>query len=299
MPVSASVPGPDSDGRSRILGAFALERVPGSAIGAEALPQAQAGALAALVARDLTRHASDAARLQCALAAAHYDPVELLRPGFPLHAQLGDLAASAPGGAAGGARVVAFGSHAGALPPPLVPAAEYRDGPLRLMPFVLEGATADIHGTAALLESVLMEHGMAAADTALLAQDGFGLQVEHARYLTVLDLCAMTALQYEHAGLGPLWPVIEAALLAPGREAWVDAAPEPLLHHAEGETRLALFSPAGWRARHAPTEDDPARLRRGFQHFEARQRQWTSVLMAHGIAVTCVQADAADPRAAL
>lgn len=299
MPVSASVPGPDSQGRRRILGAFALERVPGSEIGETALPQARAGALAALVARDLARHAPDAARLQCALVAAHYDPVELLRPGFPLHAQLADLAARAPAGAGGAARVVAFGSHDGALPTPLVPAAEYRDGPLRLMPFVLEGAGADVDATATLLEAVLMEHGMAAADTALMAQDGFGLQVEHARLLTVLDLCAMTALQYEHAGLGPLWPVIEAALLAPDHDTWIDAIPEPLLRRVDGEARLALFSPAGWRARYAPGDDDPLRLRRGFQHFEARQRQWTSVLIAHGIAVTCVQADDATPRAGL
>src|SRR3546814_9062548 len=72
-----------------------------------------------------------------------------------------------------------------------------------------------------------MERGMAGADTALLAQEAFGLQVEHARYLTLHDLCALMAMQYDHAGLAPLWPVLETALLSPDREAWLDAPPEP------------------------------------------------------------------------
>src|SRR5690606_7277460 len=134
--------------------------------------------------------------------------------------------------------------------------------------------------------------GMAGADTALLAQEAFGLQVEHARYLTVHDLCALTAMQYEHAGLAPLWPVLETALLSPGREAWLDQPPEPLLRYADGVARIALFAPAAWRERHAPVVGSPAdepgagaRRERLSAHFEARQRQFASLLGAHGVAV--------------
>src|SRR3546814_4530153 len=87
-----------------------------------------------------------------------------------------------------------------------------------------------------------MERGMAGADTALLAQEAFGLQVEHARYLTLHDLCALMAMQYDHAGLAPLWPVLETALLSPDREAWLDAPPEPLLRYADREARIALLT---------------------------------------------------------
>jgi hypothetical protein len=154
-------------------------------------------------------------------------------------------------------------------------------------------------------ERELIERGMAGADTALAAQDAFGLQIEHARYLTAHDLAAMTALQYEHAGLAPLWPLLETALLEPDGEAWLDAPPEPLLHYVDGETRIALFEPHAWKQRYAPDADgnDPAmrdRLEQLHTHFEARQRQIAAVLGAHGVAVTFVHcADAIAAHAQL
>src|SRR3546814_20392207 len=81
-----------------------------------------------------------------------------------------------------------------------------------------------------LCERDLMERGMDGADTALLAQEAIGLQVEHARYLTLHDLCAMMAMPYDHAGLAPLWPVLETALLSPDPAARIDAPPEPPLY---------------------------------------------------------------------
>lgn len=275
--------------QTQVLGALALELAPGSDAGRDALPQHEAGALAALLARDLAAHDDGAATLDCVMVAAHYDPVELLRPGWPLHRTLAQLAAHAPRGRdATGGRIVAFGSHDGQLPGDLTSDVEFRGGPLRLLPFVLDGDAAIVARVAAAFESVLMERGMASAATALAMQSAFGLKVEHARYLTLHDLCALTAMQYDHAGLAPLWPVIETALLSPAREAWLDAPPEPLLHYAAGEARIALFSPDGWRHRYARDIDDGARLQRAFAQFEARERQFASVLRAHGVAVTFV-----------
>ena len=105
----------------------------------------------------------------------------------------------------------------------------------------------------------------------------------------------MTALQYEHAGLAPLWPILETALLAPDTGQWLDAIPEPLVHYADGEARIALFSPDAWQARYAAGETDPGRLQRQFAHFEARQRQFAAVLGAHGVPVTFVHCGAHRP----
>src|SRR5690606_39446057 len=173
----------------------------------------------------------------------------------------------------------------------LSPSPEYAGGPLRLLPFVLDGEAATVAAVSRHFEADLMEEGMAGAGTALAAQEAFGMQVEHARYLTIHDLCAMTAMQYEHAGLADLWPLLETALLSPAREAWLDVPPEPLLHYAgSGEVRIALFSPAAWRQHYAAADDaDDAsgreRLERMYGHFEARQRQLASLLRAHGLAV--------------
>ena len=288
---------------TRVLGALALELAPGSDAGRDAVAQADAGELATLVAQDLAKFAPEAAQLDCTLVAAHYDPVELLRPGWPLHQELWQLAARAPRG--GGARVIAFGTHDGRLPGALAPSPEFHGGPLRLLPFVLDGEPGVAARVAARCEADLMEEGMAGAATALAMQAAFGLRVEHARYLTMHDLCAMTALQYEHAGLAPLWPLLETALLSPAREAWLDAPPEPLLHYAGGgEARMALFSPADWRRRYAADEvdgddADRDRLRRAYAHFEARQRQLASVLQAHGVSVSFAHCAGDEPRGEL
>jgi hypothetical protein len=114
----------------------------------------------------------------------------------------------------------------------------------------------------------------------------FGLQVEHARYLTLHDLVAMMALQYEHAGLAALWPILETALLSPERDAWLEAPSEPMLHYRGGDVHMAMLAPAAWRARHAEDgEVDEARLERRFAHYQARQRQFAAVLAAHAVPV--------------
>jgi hypothetical protein len=150
-----------------------------------------------------------------------------------------------------------------------------------------------------MFERELLERGMAGADTALAAQAAFGLQVEHARYLTVHDLTAMMAMQYDHAGLAPLWPLLETALLEPDGEQWLDAPPEPLVHYADREARIALFTPAAWQARYAQdlacdSNESRERLARRHQQFEARQRQYAAVLNAHGVPVHFVHCDSLD-----
>jgi hypothetical protein len=289
-----------SDSIFHVLGALALELAPGSAAGRSALPQREAGALATAMARDLAGFEPDAAMLELTMVGALYDPVELLRPGWPVHHELDQLGARAPGRSAdpgltlhaGAAertgRIIAFGAHDGDLPGALSPSSDYAGGPLRLVPWSLAGDADTARRVGDAFECDLMERGMAGAATALQAQEAFGLQVEHARYLTLHDLCALMAMQYEHAGLAPLWPLLETALLSPAREAWLDAPPEPLLHYTDREARIALLSPDGWRARNAPEqgEGDDERLQRGFAHYEARQRQFAAVLMAHGVPVT-------------
>ncbi|MGO1540652.1 MAG: hypothetical protein ACTHZI_10210 [Luteimonas sp.] len=278
-----------------VRGALALERAPSGSAGVPALTQQQAGELAALVARDLVAVAIDAGNLDLCLVGAHYDPAELLRPGWPLHEELAQLSARAPGRAGG--RVIAFGSHEGKLPGALAPAAAMAEGPMRLLPFVLTGDADVVAAVGDIFEGTLLELGMADASTALMAQDAFGLRVEHARYLTVHDLCAMTALQYDHAGLSRVWPLLETALLAPGREAWLDTPPEPLMRYVDGEVRIAMFTPDGWRRRYAGDEDDEARLAQGYRHFEARQRQIAALLQAHAVPVTFAHCrTSSDPR---
>lgn len=281
------------------LGALALELTPGQRPHRDALSTGDAGALAGLVARDLGKLVPEAAALDFCLLAGLFDPAELLRPGYPLHAELERLVARAPGAAGG--RVIGFGAGADGLPAGLRPDPALAGGPLRLLPFLLRGDAAAVAAVGDRLEAVLLDTGMAAAETALAAQDGFAAAVEHARLLTVHDLAAMMALQYEHAGLAALWPVLETALLAPGDEAWLDAPPEPLLRLAGGQARLALLDVDAWaEGGFAPAGLQAAGLGRAFERFQGRQRQIAAVLEAHGIPVTYDHCPAGrDPREVL
>src|SRR5687767_9412241 len=125
-----------------VLGALALELRGDAPVARHALSQAEVGALADLIARDLAGFAPEAAQLQLVTVGAHYDPVELLRPGWSLHRELDQLAARAPKEAPPGdatGRIVAFGAHDGQLPGALTPSPDHFGGPLRLVPFVLGG----------------------------------------------------------------------------------------------------------------------------------------------------------------
>ena len=268
------------------MGVMALELAAGSTPQRAALSAADASGLAEKLGRDLATHAPQVRDLDLVLAGAHFDPAEALRPGWPLHQRLRELHERAPGRGEG-ARLIAFGADdTGDIPMPLHADDGLRGGLLRVVPFLLGGEDATVDAVGERLESVLLETGMAQADTALLAQHAFGAQIEHARYMTLHDLAAMTAMQYEHGGLGALWPVIETALMAPNEEQWLDAPPEPLLRYAKGEVHIALFEPAAWRARYAPAEATDERLERAYQHFQARQQQIAAVLEAHGMPVT-------------
>ena len=288
-----------------VLGALALELRGDAPVARDRLAQADAGELAGLIAEDLARFAPAAAALDLVTVGAHFDPVELLRPGWPLHRELDQLAARAPRAGGDGGRVIAFGTHAGQLPGALSPMPEFAGGPLRLVPFVLGGDGAVVVQVGDAFERELLERGMAGAATALAAQASFGLAVEHARYLTVHDLAAMTALQYEHAGLAPLWPILETALLEPDGSLWLDAPPEPLVHYSEREARIAMFSPQAWCLRYASdtacdSDEARARLQHRFGQFEARQRQFAAVLAAHAVPVHFVHCtDREDDREAL
>lgn len=273
--------------RLSCLGALALELSPGTSPTSTFLHQDEAGELAGLLARDLARFVPAAAALDLGVVAALFDPVELLRPGWPRHAEIERLIAQAP--ARGEARVIAFGARDGVLPASLSPEPDYAGGPLRLLPFVLRGDGATMAQVGAALEETLLETGMAGAETALLAQRSFGATIEHARYLTAHDLAAMMAMQYEHAGLAALWPLIETALFAPEEEFVLDAPPEPRVWWRDGEVSIAHFDVAEWKAQgFAPMDVDALREQRAYDRFLMRQKQIAALLQGHGLAVSFV-----------
>ncbi len=258
-----------------------------------ALSSVSAGDVAAMLGRDLAKLAPQVTDCDLGLLAVHFDPAEVLRPGWPVHAALEDLLQRMPNDGFG-ARMIGFGADAeGNVPEPLRADPDCAGGVLRVMPFVLHGAA--VAAVAEALEDALFDRGMAEADLALALQAGIGVRVEHMRYQSLHDLLAMTAMQYQHAGLEPLWALLDAALLAPETTCMIDQPPEPLVRYADGEVRIGMLDAAAWQQRNAVGITDRAQLTQGFAMFEMRQRQFAAVLRAHGVPVQfvhCPQADA-------
>lgn len=255
--------------------------------------------MADYVATDLSWLLTGVEDLDLAVATAAFDPSELLRPGWPVHSALVDLVQRAPD--MGGPRVLGFGSHDGEMPPQLRPNANLRDGLLRLVPFVLHGDPAVLAPVAEQIEETLLEKGMAQAATMAFAQRIFNVPLQHVRYLSLHDLVTMTALQYENAGIDPLWPLIDNALFHPEREAWLDAPPEPLLYWDGEKVRMAEMDLDAWQAHgFLPPGFEGDKAARGHMFFERRQQQYRAVLGTHAITVEmCPVTAAQDPRAVL
>ncbi|HEV2540611.1 MAG TPA: hypothetical protein VGU03_13045 [Frateuria sp.] len=267
---------------------LALELPPGQSPSNTTFSRDQADALAGLVAEDLYALLPGIGQARLALAGALFDPVELLRPGFPVWATLDELARRIPRGHL--ENVVAFGSHEGQMPAQtLVPEAEHAGGALRLLPLSLLAPEALAETLAGQMEVELVGRGEAGTRTADWLMRTLGVPLEHARYFSRNDLLALICVQYEHVNLAPLWTLLEAAMLTPYQgESTLSARGLPL-RYAEG--RVHAGSPAAWLARQAGDAAERAHAIAGLV-FELRQ--YAALLHAHRLPLALERGEAGE-----
>lgn len=259
---------------------LAIEPVTGEFAARSTLSRDEAAELAALIATDLhgVVPAVDAARL--AVVGGLYDPVELLRPGFPVWATLEDLARRHPRQHLG--NVVAFGSHEGQMPDPVFePAKIYEHGPMRLLPLTLLAPPESADDISGDIEVQLVGQGATGNLTADWLMRKLGLRIEHARYFSRGDILAMVSVQYESVSLAPMWSLLEAALLTPDRSEHVLSARGLTLRY-EGREVIAQ-SPADWLATQHWHDEDLAQRAHDFAGIVFELRQYTTILDAHGV----------------
>jgi len=265
----------DTEDLIRCHGVLALEYVPGASPDRLLLDRDDSEKLAGRIAVDLAALLPDLAGTRLAVAGALFDAAQLLRPGFPAYATLDELAARLPRERGG---IVAFGARDGRMPvQPLMPDPQLAGGPMLYLPWILQADAAHGPTLAETMETELIGRGEVGDRTADFLMRTLGARLQHARYLTRHDLLAMTCVQYEHAGLAPLWSMLEAALLTPqAEESGVSARGLPL-RYAQG--RLHVDSPLA-RLHDMPhaSAADAAHTLAGWV-FELRQ--YAAVLAAH------------------
>ncbi|MEP6899139.1 MAG: hypothetical protein ABI870_11460 [Rhodanobacter sp.] len=254
---------------------LALEPVVGEPPPRICLSRNEAAELATLVGADLHALLPQVSATRLALAGALFDPVELLRPGFPVWATLEELARRVPRGQLD--NVVAFGSHDGHMPAQsLQPSPSFADGPMRLLPLSLLVPEALADELSEQLEIQLVGRGEAGVATADWLMRTLGIRLEHVRYLSRNDLLALTCVQYEHVNLASLWTLLETALLTPQREETVLSARGLALRYAAGA--VLAQSPADWLA---AQKSDIERRPHDFAGIVFELRQYAALLDAH------------------
>lgn len=189
-----------------------LEIEPSQAFG-RTLDRQQAEHLAAHLAADLSRVAPAVENAMLAVSGSLLEPAELLRPGFPAWAALEELAEATLRGGDFEPRVMAIGAHAGRMPHPDLQAPRRPpQGHFIALPMILTCPASQSRARREELEACLFERGSIDPPARACLGGSLGLQSVHGQLLTLADLMAIQHVQYDAAGLGGFWPVIEHAL---------------------------------------------------------------------------------------
>lgn len=273
-------------------GVLALELSPGTVPSAFTLSRDAADTLARLIADDLVRllpaerGRPGADQADLLVLGALYDSVQVLHPGWPLFAGLAELAHHSQALAGGeGGRIVAFGAHAGEMPgEALQPRVPGPPSPLLLLPWTFSAPEPIANDLGTRMESVFMAKGEAGRETADFLMRTLDMRLEHARYLTRHDLCAMICSQLEHAGFSALWQMLEFALLYPERSGEASTARGQRLEFRDGAVHIALPAFAHWVAAYGVGRSRDERVL-DYAGWLFELRQYVALLNAHGVAV--------------
>lgn len=240
------------------------------------LDREQGAWLADAIGEDLRRLLPGIEQARLLLAGSLLDATEILRPGFPAHAALGELGLRLPRHQGA---LVAIGAHEGHMPATaLQPEPAFDGAPMRYLPLLIEAEPEHAAALGRRLEQVLANEGEAGTGTADRVMREFHLRLEHARYLSLTDLMALTCVQYEHAGFAAHWPLIEAALLTPLRREEA-VSPRGAAWTWTG-THVALEAPRAFVARTKPPADE--RLH-AYAAAVFELRQAAALFRAHGL----------------
>ena len=166
----------------------------------------------------------------------------------------------------------------------LEPEPGFEGGLLRVAPLVLLAAAPLAQVLGDTMERDFEARGLAGAAVDLFLRQALGLEIVHARYLTHHDLCALTALQLDHAGHGAIWQLLEAALFAPSGRESVTLPTAQLLRLDDGVVSVGVRGFSDWVAGPGAAVDAAQRTQ-AFGDWWLAQRQAVALLRAHGLAV--------------
>ena len=245
---------------------------------AQVLDKVSCAELTDKVARDL--HAMLGIKGQGALVfcGAAFSSEQLLQPEFPLQQHLTQYASAAFQGQQQANQVLSVGASDGQMPEGLqpLPAAQQ----LYHLPFCL---FTDDDQLAEQFEQQLMHKGMISPPTYEWLSQHTQVVINHANYMTCLDLVAMMHNHYQQLGLSHLWEVIETALVNPDPKTAVTTQTGNHFYLLDHLLFTPFFSWSQWRTIHA---DEP----QSYIDWLMAQRLSVGAFLSHGLDVRSFKA---------
>ena len=178
------------------------------------LSKTQASELTALVANDMNAVLKVTKQSALVFCGAAFASEQLLQPKFPIQQNITQYASAAFQGQLNADQILSIGAsvdnNSNAVMPDGLQPAESSQNLLHL-PFCLYTHDLDF---AERFEAELMHKGMVSPPTYAKLIELLQVGINHANYMSYLDLVAMMHNHYEQLGLSHLWQIIETALVS-------------------------------------------------------------------------------------
>lgn len=266
------------------MGLLALEPVAGALPQRHLLTRATAEGLAAAMGAQLARFLPAEHDYGFVWSAALYDPAQLLRPGFRLHQELGNLFLAGQRAGVSAGHSLTLCESEGQMPTALlVPELTIGGGTLFTIPVVVSGSEDAIAAASERLELELYGEGLADAAVVFELARDLGVAFEHVRWMSLLDLSAMMAAQLDHVGFGFAWQLVEELLYGNPPRALEVSTPQGQSLKLDEDSVWLAFLPYSLYARQNAALGDQRLNQYIAQLHEFRQVQ--GLLSAHGISV--------------
>jgi len=175
----------------------------------QSLTKSQSSELTTLIAKDLHAVLNIQDNTALVFCAAAFSTEQLLQPKFPIQVNMTQYASAAFQGELNANQVLSIGASDGVMPEGLEPNESQQS--LLHLPFCLY---TDELLLAEQFEATLMHKGMVSPPTYAKICEITQVTINHANYMTYMDLVAMMHNHYEQLGLSHLWQVIEMAVVS-------------------------------------------------------------------------------------
>ena len=250
------------------------------------LGESEAAQTLAHLAADLEGLVPGFAQCRLAMVGALFDQTQVLRPGYPVCTALAHVLTSAADSSAGGPIRISLGARQGTIPlEALQPDDAIPLGILQLLPMTVSADATRLAELGAAMEDTFLETGQVSAHTARWLESAFAIKINHARFMTLMDLNAMFRLQLEHFGFLPLWQLLDAALNEQKEECVVEVESGQVFTWRGGAVQADFQTFDHWSQCGSGMHVDSYRgkLAGAYADWTRVLRQYLTTLAAHGV----------------